>query len=252
MLHRGDAGPGGDERDDKDGKVAQKTGARSSTQKRHAASDSLIGTDAEVQRDREYGLSQPASEDWAKQTADVIERHYDQAALDFFLIVDDYLDQANRATRRYLELSKTHSRWRFWTILATGGLALLNACAAFDLLQIPIPTHAQVRLPAVLNVIAAIYAGALTVSGNLENFSNASEKAAGFRESRELLLNRYREYSFKWFFYVEAHGKTAKACVNAGRLYRQLIDTDCELRLKIKQLTEVLGRSTADRNAKPH
>ena len=77
-----------------------------------------------------------------------------------------------------------------------------------------------------MNAIAALFAGGLTVAGNVENFFNKGEKAAGFRESRDLLLNRYREYCFKWLFYVEAYGKTGKACMNAGRLYRQLVGSD--------------------------
>lgn len=228
---------------------------RGTAEKRRAASKNFVGRETAIERDIEYDLSQPAPEDWAKHPADIIERYYAQAESDFFQIVNDYLDQANRAAQRYRELSKSHSRWRFWTIVATGGLALINACAAFDLFQMPLSKPnvqgVQVTLPAVLNVIAAIYAGALTVSGNLENFFNAGEKATGFRESRDLLLNRYREYSFKWFFYVEAHGKTAKACANAGRLYRQLVDSDCELRQKIKQLTEVHARDTVEKTVKP-
>jgi hypothetical protein len=75
----------------------------------------------------------------------------------------------------------------------------------------------------------------------VENFFNRGEQAAGFRETRDLLLSRYREYSSKWLYYVEAYGKTPTACINAGQLYRQLVESDQELRQKIKQLTEVQG-----------
>jgi hypothetical protein len=131
-------------------------------------------------------------------------------------------------------------------------LAVINVCAAFNLLNFPIWTSPSfaVTFPAVLNAIAALYAGALTVAGNVENLYNKGEKAAGFRESRELLLNRYREYCFKWFYYVEAYGKSGKACMNAGRLYRQLVDSDQELRQKVKQLTEVQGRGPGEAGGK--
>jgi hypothetical protein len=75
----------------------------------------------------------------------------------------------------------------------------------------------------------------------MESLFNRGEQAAGFRETRDLLLSRYREYSSKWVHYVEAYGKTPIACTNAGQLYRQLVDSDHELRQKIKQLTEVQG-----------
>ena len=207
-----------------------------------------FGPDVELQRDSNYDLVQPSSEDWEQQSKEVIEKYYAQAESDFFRIVNDYLDQGNLAAERYKIYFAGHARWRFWTIIATGGLAVINVCAAFDLLQIPLSS--SVKLPAVLNAIAALYAGALTVAGNVENFFNKGEKAAGFRESRDLLLNRYREYCFKWLYYVEAHGKTAKACVNAGRLYRQLVDADQELRQKLKQLTEVQGRGPGETGGK--
>ena len=68
---------------------------------------------------------------------------------------------------------------------------------------------------------------------------NRGEQAAEFRKTRDLLLSRYREYSSNWVYYVEAYGKTPTACINAGRLYRQLVDSDQELRQRINQLTEV-------------
>jgi hypothetical protein len=101
--------------------------------------------------------------------------------------------------------------------------------------------------PIALNAIAALYAGFLTVAGNVGNFLNSGEKAQGFRESRDLLLDLYREYCFKWFYYVDAYGSnSAMACFNAGRLYRQLVDTDRGLRQKLKQLTAVQGRSVGE------
>jgi hypothetical protein len=204
----------------------------------------------DVQRDREYNLTQSDLDDWERQSPEMIERYYAQAESDFFQIVNEYLDEANRATRRYKELSVAHSRWRFWTIVATGGLAALNVCASLELLNIPV-LKPNTMLPAVLTAIAAIYAGALTVAGNLENFFNAGEKSAGFRESRDLLLNRYHVYCFKWFYYVEANGKNAAACMNAGRLYRQLIDDDRDLRQKLKQWTEVQARGIPEGGGKP-
>jgi hypothetical protein len=112
--------------------------------------------------------------------------------------VNDYLEQANLATQRYKEFSTSHNRWRFWTIMGTGGLAVINVCAAFQFFDVIV--WGQTKLPTLLNAIAALFAGGLTVAGNVENFFNKGEKAAGFRESRDLLLSRYREYCFKWFF----------------------------------------------------
>jgi hypothetical protein len=43
---------------------------------------------------------------------------------------------------------------------------------------------------------------------------------------------------------VEAFGRTPSACMNAGRLYSELIASDQELRQKLKQLEQVQPRKT--------
>jgi hypothetical protein len=124
--------------------------------------------------DKNYDLLQPNIMDWKEQSADVVNRYYAQAESDFFRIVNDYLDQANLATERYKSISITHARWRFGIIIATGFLAALNVCAAFDLFKFDLwgTPPKNVTLPAILTAIAALYAGGLTVAGNLENFFN--------------------------------------------------------------------------------
>jgi hypothetical protein len=186
-----------------------------------------------------YHLVQPSAEDWKNQEPEVTARYYDQTELDFFAIVNDYLNQANWAAERYRSSLLSHRRWRFWIIIATGILTAINVCAALALLEKPF--WGEISPAAFLSVVAALYAAGLTVAGNVESFFNRVEEAAGFREMRDLLLNRYREYRSKWLYYVEAYGKTPAACVNAGQLYCQLVDSDQELRQKIKQLTEVRG-----------
>src|SRR5215469_11026631 len=185
---------------------------------------------------------EPSEHDWKSQDPEICAQYYAQTELDFFAIVDDYREQANIAAGRFRSSSQSHTRWRFWTIMATGVLAAINVCAALQILDFEVPFWKGVHLPILLNAIAALYAGCLTVAGNVENFLNRSERAAGFRESRDLLLSRYREYRFKWGYYVEAYGKTPMACLNAGRLYRELVESDQDLRQKLKQLSDVQGQ----------
>jgi hypothetical protein len=200
------------------------------------------GLRAELQRDKSYDLVQPTEAEWHKQSPETLNRNYKQAQADYFDIVSDYLDQANLATERYKNFSKSHARWRFWVIFATGTLAIINTIAA--LRAVP-AGYAQA-----FSALAAIYAVALTLAANLEGFFNRGDKAAGFRESRDLLLNLYREYYYKWFYYVEAYGDTPKACINAARLYHQLVDSDQELRQKLKELTEVPTKRSIDAGAR--
>src|SRR5262249_15206295 len=63
-----------------------------------------------------------------------------------------------------------------------------------------------------------------------------ADEASTWRDQRELLLNHYREYSSKWVNYVEAFGETPTAYSNAGRLYKELVDSDQVLRQQLRQL----------------
>jgi hypothetical protein len=111
-------------------------------QRRQAASDAvsngLLDAQADLQRDSSYDLSQPSADGWETISNEVKLKYYAQAESDFFRIVDDYLEQANDATNRYKKLTISHSRWHFWTILATGGLAAINVAAVFNFLNVPV------------------------------------------------------------------------------------------------------------------
>jgi hypothetical protein len=188
-------------------------------------------------------VTEPSLEEWKHQDRKVVARYYARTEEDFFGIIDPYVEQANVHTRVYKRYARSNARFRFWMIMATGGLAIINVLAALgDTKQWGPASH-------YLSVLAAIYAAGLTVAGNAESFFNWGEKATGFREARDLLLDRYQEFRAKWIYCVQAHGRTPKACVNAGRLYGQLIDADQELRQKLKELTEIRPRGHLDKPA---
>jgi len=195
--------------------------------------------------DTEYELFEPTNEQWADQKPEAREHYLQQAESDFFRIVDDYLSQANEATLLFQKCSKEYQRGRKIMILATGGLAAINVCASFGFVgnvELFKSGATSFSLAQALNAIAALYAGFLTVGGNLQNFLNKKETADNAREMRDILVDRYREYCFKWFYYVDAFSGTALSCTNAGRLYRQLVDNDHALRLRVKDLTAVKAR----------
>ncbi|HKF07639.1 MAG TPA: hypothetical protein VKB89_02820 [Xanthobacteraceae bacterium] len=193
---------------------------------------------AEQHKQIDYNLVRPSLEDWEGQDPQTVAQYYAQTESDFFSIVDSYRQLANEAVANYRDAARSHGRWRFWMIIAGGILTLINVLAAVQLLKETGPQW----IPTLLSAVAAVYAACLTVAGNVEYFYNWSDRAAGFRESRELLLNQFREYSSKWVYYVEAYGKTPKACANAGQLYRELVDSDQDLRQKLKELTLVQER----------
>jgi hypothetical protein len=197
---------------------------------------------AEPHQQVSYHLVEPSLEYWKNQGSEVIAQYYENTKAEFVYIVEDYLGQANEAARFYKSYWVSYRRWRFWIIIATGMLAAISVCATLSLLkEVPPFWGGTTTVSALLSGLTALYAAGLTVAGNVESFCNSAEHAARFREMRDLLLSRYREYSSKWLSYVEAYGKTSTACMNAGQLYRQLVEADHELRQKIKELTDVQG-----------
>ena len=176
---------------------------------------------------------EPSQEFWEKQEPASVADYLKKTASDFFDILDDYREEANKAADKYWKSSRSHARWRVSIIVATGVLAAINGGAAL------IPLWGGTTLSTSISALAALCAAALAVAANIENFLSNGQKAANFRESRELLLGRHREYYFKWLYYVEAYGESPMACVNAGRLYCGLVNSDQELRQTLKELANV-------------
>jgi hypothetical protein len=193
-------------------------------------------------------IEQPKEQDFLNQTEEELQRFLNQSRTDFFTVIEEFRTHANIAGTQFKNSSDRHEKWRKWSIIATGGLAALNGFAAFELIgkvKFSVVNGTDpIALASLLSAFAAIYAVILTILGNLENFFNAGEKAAGFRQSRDLFLTTYRVYLQKWLEYVEAFGYSPRACVNAARLYRELVRTDENLRNTVKELTEIQPRNT--------
>src|SRR5215216_6861744 len=69
-------------------------------------------------------VAEPSLEDWERQDQTVIAQYYEQTALDFFRIINEYFTQANAVTILYKQCVESHARWRFWMIIAMGILAV--------------------------------------------------------------------------------------------------------------------------------
>jgi hypothetical protein len=177
-------------------------------------------------------LVEASLEDWEKQSPEVRERYYKQTEVDFFAIVDSYLEDLNSATVRSLKALRSSRRWQIGLTIATGLMTIVNGFVAKDPKWTWVPTALATAMPAV----AVLYAGCLTIAQNVERSLKKADEASTWRDQRELLLNQYREYSSKWVNYVEAFGETPTAYRNAGRLYKELVDSDQILREQLRQL----------------
>ena len=80
--------------------------------------------------------------------------------------------------------------------------------------------HSPLNASGKSRIVAAIAAAVLALLANLENFSNALERAQAYRESRELFLDAAREFERSWRMAVDPFYPDPEACVNAAELYR--------------------------------
>ncbi len=163
-------------------------------------------------------------------------------------LIDDYYDtlleefvaSANAFVDEYKGHAKLSRRWRFWLIVLTGGLALLNVLAT----SWPDSTPDR-YIRADISFAAAVYAVLLALATNVESFHNYADKQLSARDSRELFLDAYREFDMLRLTYVYPFKTTPQACFNLNALYRRLVAKDAELRRKLKQLTTTGGPAAA-------
>ena len=159
-------------------------------------------------------------------------------------LLEEFRTGANVFVSQYNDNSDLGRRWRFWLILSTGGLALVNVLAsswpdAWD--------GGPVR--GAMTFGAAIYAVLLALATNVESFHNYADKKLNARESRELFLDAYREFEMLRLTHVNPFGSTPQGCFNLHALYRRLVAKDVELRRKLKQLTVTGDRAPAGQKA---
>jgi hypothetical protein len=182
---------------------------------------------------------------WAGQDDATREQVCQQVDEYYETLLDEFRVSANQFVEQYKGDSKNGRRWRFWLIVLTGGLALLNVLAS----SWPDgPSSVQVRT--YMTFAAAVYAVLLALATNIESFHNYADKKQSARESRELFLDAYREFEMLRLTYVYPFGYSPQGCFNLHALYRRLVAKDTELRRKLKQLTTTGDRASSAQGPK--
>ena len=176
-------------------------------------------------------------DDAREEALGLIDDYYDT-------LLDEFVASANAFVDEYKGHSKLARRWRFWLIVLTGGLALLNVLAT----SWPDATPTR-YIRADISFAAAVYAVLLALATNIESFHNYADKKLSARDSRELFLDAYREFDMLRLTYVYPFKTTPQACFNLNALYRRLVAKDAELRRKLKQLTTTSGPAAAGQKA---
>ncbi len=170
----------------------------------------------------------PGADVWKARSEADIKAYFAATKIAYFEYVNAYSEYAGHVTTQYRQSSRRHLRSQIAITALTAVLTIVNVLAA--------ATAGTVRT--VLTVSAACMAALLTALGTIFTLQRFGERANGFREARELLLDQYSLGNFDWRSLVEPHGETAEGCARASKLCRQMARADCVLRQRIKRLIE--------------
>jgi hypothetical protein len=181
-------------------------------------------------------LIEVGAQDWTPADLKAINERYTQLLTEIFT-------SANLSLVQYQTLSSSNRMWRRRLILGTGVVAIVNLLAAH---------HVSDKYPHLIHwnwvapIVAAVLAAVVTILASLESFYNFSERAQGYRESRDVFLDAGRDFVRLWDSYVLPFGDSPGAYTNAAELYRRLVAKDRELRRKFKELTETASKGSKE------
>ena len=169
---------------------------------------------------------------WGELPPERRQEFIERTFADYQGLIREIVDTSNRCVSKYEQFMQMHTVWRWIVIVSTGTIALVNILATHLHSEVP-PS----RWSTGVGVGASIFAVMVTIVATLEGFTNAAERAQGYRESREMFVDVRREFVAAWETYVLPLKDSPEACTNAAELHRRLIAADRELRARFKNLT---------------
>jgi hypothetical protein len=144
-------------------------------------------------------------------------------------LLNEMIDTSNICVERFGRFMRNHGAWRWTVIIGTGMIAVLNILAS--------GMTGSSKSTGLWGIGASAFGVVITILATLEGFTNSAQRAQAFRESREMFLDTSRVYAAAWHNFVIPLSDTPEACENAAELHRRLIQADCELRSRFKDLT---------------
>ncbi len=172
---------------------------------------------------------------WAELPVEQRREFLERTFAEYEGLIREIVGSSNRCVDKYEHFMRAHSVWRWIVIVSTGMIALVNILASY--LSSPSSPSHQSQLGAHVSIAASVFAVMVTIVATLEGFTNAAERAQGYRESREMFVDVSREFAAAWETYVLPLRDGPEACANAAELHRRLIAADRELRARFKNLT---------------
>ena len=176
-------------------------------------------------------LTEQTEEFWESRSQEERRHYYMQIDSNYHTIVDEFFNLADDSVDRFQVFSKSNTNWRWAITILAGMLAILNVVVAYTAKSTNIWLE---QLP----LMAAVFASIIAIVTNLENLNKYGDRAQAYREVREVLLNAAREYEMLWHIYVRPFSDSPQACINAAKIYKQIVSKDQEIRGQTKELTK--------------
>ena len=200
----------------------QKTG----TGNEHAESQDLLSDD------HLFGELRDLDTDELKTAKEDIEKRY-------VAKIKEFRDLANSSVDNYHDNRESHIRWRKRIVILTGALAIVNLMIAFTagLGELDWFPGVDFIVKQGIPLGAAVFAAVIAILSNLENLYKFPDRAQGFRDAREILLDAAVNLETDWFTAVKPFGDTPEAVQRAILLLKRAAKRDSEVRAKVKELT---------------
>jgi len=169
---------------------------------------------------------------WSGMSLEKQKEFVEKTYQEFLSLIEEIVASSDRCADKYEHFMREHVVWRWTVILSTGVIALLNI-----LVSHASAPGSKSNWGEPLSLAASVWAVVVTIVATLEGFTNAADRAQGYRESREIFVDVSREFTAAWDTFVEPLRDSPEACANASELLRRLIAADHELRARFKNLT---------------
>jgi hypothetical protein len=165
---------------------------------------------------------------WTAQTPEARKIFIATLAERYAELLTEFLEDANGSLRTSQRGQRYYRLFRISMLFIAACLAGANVSAAS---ATDAPYHSELLWG------AAILSIAMGAIANLETLYEPFKQMTANRETRDMYVDVYRSFRFKWYRFVEPFGESDRACVNAQHLVDEIVTADRIIRRKVRELT---------------
>jgi len=130
---------------------------------------------------------------WADLPVDQRHDFLEKTSAVYMSLVKEIVRSSDQCVDKYEYFMGAHAIWRWIVIISTGMIAVLNIIVS-HIGSLKVPSNWTTPM----SVVASVFAVTVTILATLEGFTNAAERAQGYRESREMFVDVSEEFISAW------------------------------------------------------